>query len=160
MNDSSLIKFLWSILLQLNAAIESVGAANINLGPRMQGFPYLHGRITGSLEIGTLIQSIADFSPRCIIKQLEHIPMQYIQRFNTFEDVITSNDQLQWVIFHIHILKSKGYNPSFEVSKVASNFHVITATIQTIEYWIRRTQVICLMLKMSQVQCLVSKPLS
>ena len=84
MNDSSLIKCLWSILVQLNAAIESVGAANINLGPRMQWYPYLHGRITGSLEIGTLIQSIAEFSPRCIIKQLEHIPMQYIQRFNIF----------------------------------------------------------------------------
>ena len=58
----------------------SVGAANMNIGPRMQGFRNLHGRITGSLEIGILIQSIADFSPRCIIKQLKHIPIQYIQR--------------------------------------------------------------------------------
>ena len=58
----------------------SVGAANMNIGPQMQGFRYLHGRITGSLETGTLIQSIADFSPRCIIKQLKYIPMQYIQR--------------------------------------------------------------------------------
>ena len=49
----------------------SVGAASMNIGPRMQGFRYLHGRITSSLEIGTLIQSIADFSPRCIIKQLK-----------------------------------------------------------------------------------------
>ena len=58
----------------------SVGAANMNIGPWMQGFRYLYGRITGSLEIGTLVQSIADFSPRCIIKQLKHILMQYIQR--------------------------------------------------------------------------------
>ena len=47
---------------------------------------------------------------------------------------------------HIQILQSKGYNPSFEVSKVAStwrtwcNFHIIIATIQTIEYWIKRIQ--------------------
>ena len=58
----------------------SVGAANMNIGPRMQGFRYLHGRITGSLEIGTLIQSIADFLPRCIIIQSKHIPMQYIKK--------------------------------------------------------------------------------
>ena len=117
-------------------------SANINIGPRMQGFRYLHGRITGSLEIGTLIQSIAEFSPRCIIKQLKHIIMQYIKKITEKHQPCSStiNNKLQWVIFHIHILKLKGCNPPFEVSKVGSTYHIINATIQTIEYWIRRTQ--------------------
>ena len=126
----------------------SVGAASMTIGPRMQGFRYLHGRITGSLEIGTLIQYIADFSPRCIIKQSK-THSNAIHSKNHWEtqtllkQITTSNDQLQWVTFHIHILELKGYNPPFEVSKVAityRNFHIIIATIQTIEYWIRHCQ--------------------
>ena len=77
--------------------------------------------------------------------------MQYIKKItekhkpcsSRFQDITTSNDQLQWVTFHIHILELKGYNPPFEVSKVACtyrNFHIIIATKQTIEYWIRRPQ--------------------
>ena len=43
--------------------------------------------------------------------------------------------------FHIHILKSKDYNLPFEVSKVASKYcDMITATIQTMKYWIRWIQ--------------------
>ena len=57
----------------------SGSAASTNIDPRKQGFRYLHGRITSSPEIGTLIQSIADFSPRSIIKLLKHNSMQYIQ---------------------------------------------------------------------------------
>ena len=57
--------------------------------------------------------------------------MQYIQSItdmrNTnlaqavFQDITTSNDQLQCVIFHIHFLKLKNYIPPFEVSEDNSN---------------------------------------
>ena len=48
---------------------------------------------------------------------------------------------------HIHILKSKDYNPPFEVSKVVSTyryFDMITATVQTIEAFV--SNAICHML--------------
>ena len=55
MNDSSFIKFLWSIFLQSSAKFWCLQQiANINIDPRMQKCRYLHGRITWSLEPGTL----------------------------------------------------------------------------------------------------------
>ena len=66
--------------------------------------------------------------------------MQYIKKITQKHKPCSSRF---FITFHIHILELKGYNPPFEVAKVAwtyRNFHIIIATKQTKEYWIRRPQ--------------------
>ena len=63
--------------------------------------------------------------------------MQYIQRITEKHQPLLK----QFFVTLPQAMTSFNEFPPFEVSKVAStyrNFHIIIATIQTIEYWIRR----------------------